>query len=91
MLLSTKYNSTHSFQHKAAQHLVAQNLTYKILHIFDGTGRKELIDSFLKSNSNIWKLALSNEIGKLAQGIRDVKGNGALDFVHKSTIPTNKK
>ena len=40
MLLRNKYNNTHSFQHKAAQHLVAQNLTCKLMHVFDGTGRK---------------------------------------------------
>ena len=91
ILLRSRYNNTHNFQHRAAQYLLAQNLTCKLLHVFDGTGRKESIDPLLKSNPNIWKLSLSNEVGRLAQGIRDVKGNDAFDFVHRSTIPKNNK
>ena len=36
-------------------------------------------------------MALSNKIRRLAQGIRDVKGNEELDFLHRSTISKNKK
>ena len=91
MLLSNRYNNTHNFRYRAAQHLLAQNLTCKLLHVFDGTDRKESIDFLLKSNPHIWKLALSNEIGRLIQGIRDVRGNDVLDFEYISTIPKNKK
>ena len=45
ILLRNKYNGTHSFQHRAAQYLVAQNLICKLLHVFDDTSRKESINS----------------------------------------------
>ena len=35
--------------------------------------------------------SLSNKIGRLAHWIRDVAGNGAIEFAHKSTIPKDKK
>ena len=34
---------------------------------------------------------LSNELGRLAQGVRDIKENNALTFIQKHNIPTNKK
>jgi hypothetical protein len=91
MTLRNRFNTQHSFRHRAAQHLLAQNLTNKLLHVFDTTGRKQSLDTLLRQNPEIWNKALSNEIGRLAQGVRDVKGNDALDFVHLSTIPKNKK
>jgi hypothetical protein len=91
MLLRSRFNNKHSFRHRAAQHLLAQNLTSKLLHVFDSTGRKQSIDTLLRQNPKIWNTALSNEIGRFAQGVRDIKGNDALDFVHLSTIPKNKK
>jgi hypothetical protein len=59
--------------------------------VFDSTGQKQSLDTLLRLNPEIWNKALSNEIGRLAQGVRDIKGNDALDFVHLSTIPKNKK
>ena len=39
-------------------------------HMFDGaTGKKQTIDTLLKTNPSIWNTALSNELGRLAQGI----------------------
>ena len=64
-----------SYTHRAPQYLLAQHLTPKLLHIFDTTRNKQTIDSLLKSNPVTWKPALSKEIGRLAQGIRDVRGN----------------
>ena len=36
---------------------------------------------------NTWGTALSNEIGRLATGIRDVTGNEAVTFIPKSLVP----
>ena len=48
----------------------------KIFHVFDTTGHKESLDSLLKGPySTTWTGAVSNKLGRLAQGINDVKGN----------------
>ena len=40
----------------------------------------------------IWKIGLSNEIIRLAQGVGDcVAGTDTIDFIHKSEVPGNKK
>ena len=61
------------------------------MYVFDNSGCKKSIDSLLQYDPKIWYRELSNEIGISAQGIREVKGNNALDFVQISTIPRNKK
>ena len=39
-----------------------------------------------------WEIGLSNEIGRLAQGIGDgVSGTDTIDFIRKSEVPANKK
>ena len=61
------------------------------MQIFYSTGKKETMYSLLKLNPNIWNLALSNEIGRLAQGMKDTKGNDAVDFTPLSAVPKHKK
>ena len=39
------------------------------------------IDRLLKTNPSVWNQALSNEIGRLAQVIRDVKGTNTVEFI----------
>ena len=41
--------------------------------------------------TNVWNLALSNEIDKLVQGIRDIKDNDAVDSIQLSAVPKYKK
>ena len=53
--------------------------------------KRETIDTLLKLNPAIWNKALFKKIGRLAQGIGDITGNDALDFVHRHTIPKHKK
>ena len=54
----------------------------KIFHIFDTKGHKESLDYLLKGpHSTTWTGAFSNELGRLAQGINEVKGNDVLDFI----------
>ena len=43
--------------------------------MFDNAGKKQSIDKLLTANPEIWTKALSNELGRLAQGIREVNGN----------------
>ena len=40
--------------------------------------------------AKIWSLAVTKELGRLAQGIFDVVGNDVIDFIHKSEVPLNK-
>ena len=61
------------------------------MHIFGAAGKKENIDSLLKSDYKVWKIALANQNGRLKQGIRYVKGNDAIDFIPIYLLPTNKK
>ena len=54
-------------------------------------GKKKSIDKLLKEDVNTWGLSLSNELGRLSGRIREVKGNNAIEFIDKDTIPLNKK
>ena len=42
-------------------------------------------------HSKLWAISLANEIGRLAQGIRDIKGTNTFFFIRKSEIPTNRR
>ena len=49
------------------------------------------IDDLLKShNADIWANALSNELGRLAQGIGSIIGNDAIEFISKNDVPPDK-
>ena len=61
------------------------------MHIFDSTGKKETMDSLLKLSPDIWNLALSNKIGRLAQRIRDIHGNDAVNFILLYAVLKHKK
>ena len=63
----------------------------KVFHIFDTTGHKESLDSFLKGpHSTTWTDAVSNGLDRLAQGINNVKGNDVLGFILKSKVPSDR-
>ena len=60
----------------------------QINHMFTDEGRKQSLDQLLKgNNANIWKTALSNELGRLAQGVQDIKGNDVVDFIPYQSVP----
>ena len=65
-----------------------KNLT--INHMYDGTGKKQPINKLLKINPEIWSVALSNELGRLAQGIRDIEGNNVFDFISHLEVPADR-
>ena len=59
-----------------------------INHMYDdNTGKKQSLDTLLKKNPKIWGTALSNELGRLAQGVRDIEGNNVLDFISYNKVP----
>ena len=59
--------------------------------MFDTQGRKQSLDKLIqRPTQQIWKKALTNELGRLAQGINDVKGNDVVDFISYKDIPKNK-
>ena len=61
-------------------------------HIFNEVGEKESLDSLLNGDMvTIWGNSLSNELGRLAQGIRDITGNDVIDFITKDEVPSHKK
>ena len=60
-------------------------------HMFDNYGRKQSLDKLLNGPmKQTWQTALTNELGRLAQGINDVKGNDVVDFIDYKDVPQNK-
>ena len=61
-------------------------------HVYDDNGKEESIDALLKVRMKpTWKIVLSNEIGRLAQGVGDrVSGTNTIYFIHKSEVPAKK-
>ena len=43
------------------------------------------------SERKIWEISFANKLGKLAQGIREVKGKNKVTFIPKSKSPKDKK
>ena len=41
--------------------------------------------------AGVWGTSLSNELGRLAQGVRDIVGNDVIDFISYQDVPNNKK
>ena len=42
-------------------------------------------------DKDIWMLSFANELGQLAQGIRDIKGTNTIVFITKAEVPNNKR
>ena len=62
-----------------------------INQMFNEHGKKQSIDQLLKGTSKeIWQVALSNELGRLVQGVRSIKGNDVINFIKHSDIPKHK-
>jgi len=40
---------------------------------------------------DVWATSFANELGRLAQGIRDVKGTNAIKFIRQSQLPEGRK
>jgi hypothetical protein len=79
----------------ASKHLAAQMLTqpmvHHINHIYTDMGVRLRIDKLLLENKPVWGKSLSNELGRLTQGVREVKGTDAMEFIPFHQVPKNKK
>lgn len=49
------------------------------------------IDKLLEKDPKTWKPSVSNELGCLANGIRDIKGTNTIHFIPKHMVPQNAK
>ena len=60
--------------------------------IDDVTGESMEYRDLIKIHKHIavWEHSLANEIGRLAQGIRDIKGTETIFFIPKSAIPKDR-
>ena len=74
---------------------VLQNLTRKWVaqHIFTKAGKKlGLNDLLSRPNATIWKRSISNELGRLSDGIPGcVRSTKAVKLIYKKYVPKNKK
>ncbi len=74
------------------QHMVANHFRNTINHIFDVQGKRQTLDQLIHgTDAAIWQQATSNELGRLAQGVKNTKGNDVIDFIYKSDVPIHKK
>ena len=85
-LIPTPYTN---YKSQTAKKLAAQYLV--VNHIFDNIGHRETIDTLLKKYPERWLPSLSNELGGLAQGVQEIKGNNAILFIPDKLVPKNKK
>jgi len=61
--------------------------------IDDETGKSLEYRDLMKLDKHrkLWSISLANEIGRLAQGIRDIKGTDTFFFIRKSEIPRDRR
>ena len=93
----TRYSSTNNkavaTRYLLAQHLVKFNKPL-LNHITDDNGKRLSVDALLtgKDEKTIWQQAMSNELGRLAQGNdRGIKATDTIDFIHKEEVPITAK
>ena len=82
-----------NYRHFAVQHLQAKQLFSmpQVHHIFDENGKRMNMDKLLAKNPKIWKKSLSNELGRLADGIGVVTGTNTIRFIPRDLVPKNAK
>ena len=84
-----------SVKQQALPHLLAENYfrNPQANHIYNSTtGKRETIDTLLAGpRADIWRTALSNELGRLSNGVGTrIKGTNTIEFIHKSDVPSHK-
>ena len=79
-----------NYKNLAYRKLLLQHITQHV-EMFDLKGNKKKIDALLLEDETTWRKSLSNELGRLAQGIDTVKGNNAINFIPRHRIPKGKK
>ena len=84
-----------SYKGRAVRYLVAQAVVSRLQlnHIYDGDGKKLSIDSLINGQEaeEKWLPALSNELGRLAQGNTRVQSTDTIDFIPYSKVPSDSK
>ena len=74
----------------ALQHM-AHNMMSKINHIFEN-GQRQTLDQLLQGHQkDTWRQAISNELGRLSQGVNSIQGNDVIEFISNGQVPPNKK
>ena len=85
--LSTSYHSIPSKQ-SLIPILRAQSIVQYINHIYNNNGQRQSLDKLLQGdNKLVWSKGLTNELGRIAQGVHDIIGNDTVDYIHKSDVP----
>ena len=79
-----------NYKYAAFQHLLLQNVTCSA-DMFTDKGKKKSIDYLLNEDEPTWGCSLSNELGRLAQGIGEITGNNAIKFISKHAVPNGEK
>ena len=96
-----RYNTRNKFSRQNALiHLLQQqpsdpsNVFFMptVHHIFnEETGKKETLDTLLAGqHHDRWNKSLSNELGRLTNGIRDINGTQTMFFIHKNQVPSGR-
>ena len=84
-----------SYKAAATDYLEAQLLVQpqhqQINYMYTENGTRLRIDKLLAENGPIWGKSLSNELGRLTQGVRDIVGNDAMDFIPCHEVPKTKR
>ena len=87
-----RYDYTAPTKAYAVQCLILQENVKKIMHIYNENGKKLSLDALLQGEMAVtWQTSLSNELGRLAQGVRQITGNNVIDFIPIEDVPPEKK
>ena len=77
--------------HHAGYGQTVNALYNSAFHIYDDEDKKIHTDTILKTDPTIWGRSVSNEFGRLAQGVRNVEGNDVIEFIKKVVVTRNKR
>ena len=88
--INTPYQGN-NFRNIAVQHVAQEQSSLSLYHIYNEAGVKQHVDKLLKQDPKTWEPSVSNELGRLTKGIRDIQGNDVFDFIAKHEVPPYKK
>ena len=73
-----------NYRQQPSQQLALQHLS--VNHIYEG-GIKLTLDKLMEKNE-VWKTSLSNELGRVMQGLKNrIIGTDTMEFIKKEDIP----
>ena len=85
---------THSYNLRPRQSRTSLTISQQELcnAIYDeATGKKMTYRQLKQRNPAVWNPSMANEIGRLAQGYKNVKGTNTITFIAKHDIPQDAK